>query len=301
MEMRQLRYFSAVAECLNFTEAAKNLYVAQSAVSQQIAELEKELGVQLFNRTKRSVKLTNAGKVLVKEADFIINRMKEPIIKTREADLGLVGSLRIGFLGYAERSLLPPMIRHFRQLYPQIEVHLDQYHHGELIAMINNEELDIGFTLAFGVESMKHLHFMSIDQESIAIVMHKDHHKADHASVHLSDFAAEHFIVLNRRESPQGYQQTIQICANHGFTPNITHEPRLLQTLLMLVDAGMGVAVLPKSAQMLASKSVRFIELKENKESYELVAAWKDNYANPSTTLFIKELHHISKKRPTSS
>ncbi len=290
MEMRQLRYFAAVAEYLNFTEAAKHMYVAQSAVSQQIAELEKELGVQLFNRTKRSVKLTNAGKVLLKEANFIMGRMKEAEEKTKQADLGLVGSLRVGFLGYAERPLLPPFIRHFRQLYPQIDLHLDQYHHGELIEMINNEALDVGFTLAFGVESMSHLDYLSIFQETIAVVVHEDHPRAKDKMIKLSELSAEPYIVLNRKESPQGFQQTLQICTNNGFTPHIAHEPKLLQTVLMLVDAGMGIAILPQSAQMLASNSLRFIQLDERQEAYELVATWHRHNANPSAALFIEEL-----------
>lgn len=290
MDVRQLKYFAAVAEYLNFTEAAKHLYVAQSAVSQQIADLERELGVQLFNRTKRSVKLTNAGKVLLKEANFIIGRMNEAKEKTKQADLGLIGSLRVGFLGYAERSLLPPFIRHFRQLYPQIELHLDQYHHGELIEMINNEELDVGFTLAFGIESMSHLDFMTIFQETIAVVVHEEHPRAKDKIIKLSELSTEPFIVLNRRESPQGYQQTLQICTNNGFTPHIAHEPKLLQTVLMLVDAGMGIAILPKSAQMLASNSLCFIELDEKQEAYELVATWHRHNVNPSTALFIDEL-----------
>ncbi|MFO7615251.1 MAG: LysR family substrate-binding domain-containing protein, partial [Bacteroidales bacterium] len=214
---------------------------------------------------------TNAGKVLLKEANFIMGRMKEAKEKTKQADIGLIGSLRIGFLGYAERSLLPPIIRHFRQLYPQIDLHLDQYHHGELIEMINNEELDIGFTLAFGVESMSHLDFMSIFQETIAVVVHEDHPRANDKILKLSELSAEPFIVLNRRESPQGFQQTLQICTNSGFTPNIAHEPKLLQTVLMLVDAGMGVAILPRSAQMLASDTLRFIQLDERQDAYELV------------------------------
>lgn len=290
MDIRQLRYFVSVAENLNFTEAARHLYVAQSAVSQQIAQLEKELGVRLFQRTKRSVRLTNAGQVLHKEAVLIISRMEEAKEKTKQADSGLIGSLRIGFIGYTERSLLPPMIRHFRQLYPQIDLHLDQYHHGELMEMINSEELDLGFTLAFGVEVLPHLKHMPIYQESIAVVIHEDHPKASYKTINLTELSSEPFIVLNRRESPQGYQQTIQICANHGFTPNIAHEPRLLQTVLMLVDAGMGVAILPSSARVLASNSLRFVPLDGKQAVFELVATWQKSNSNPSTSLFIQAL-----------
>jgi DNA-binding transcriptional LysR family regulator len=290
MEMRQLKYFASVAEYLNFTEAARHLYVAQSAVSQQIAALEKELGVSLFQRNKRSVKLTNAGQVLLKETHFLLSRMNEAVEKARQADAGLIGTLRIGFLGYTERIFLPPLIRRFRKIYPQIELKLDKYHHGELIEMLSNEELDIGFTLAFGIEPVSSLDFQTIFQENIAVVMHEDHPMASLKTVDLAALASEPFVVLNRRESPQGYQQTLQICSNHGFTPKIEHEPRLMQTLLMLVDAGLGISILPLSAQLQASDTLRFISLKEQQRGHELVAAWKKNNTNPSIPLFLKEI-----------
>ena len=295
MEMRQLKYFTAVAEHLNFTEAARHLYVAQSAVSQQIAELEKELGVKLFQRNKRSVKLTNAGQVLLKETRFLMTRLDEAAKKTRQADLGLIGSLRIGFLGYTERLFLPPVIRRFRKLYPQIDLHLDQYHHGELVELLHSEDLDIGFTLAFGVESVSSLISRKVYQETIAIVMHEDHPQAGNEKVELAELAGEPFIALNRRESPQGYQQTLQICSNHGFTPNIAREPRLMQTVLMLVDAGMGIAILPQGAQLLSPASVHFIPLNEKQNAYELVATWKKNVTNPSIDLFLEELDKLDK------
>ncbi|MDW7671103.1 MAG: LysR substrate-binding domain-containing protein [Bacillota bacterium] len=290
MEMRQLKCFASVAEYLSFTEAARHLYVAQSAVSQQIAALEKELGVSLFQRNKRSVKLTNAGQVLLKETQFLLSRMNEAVEKARQADVGLIGTLRIGFLGYTERIILPPLIRRFRKLYPQIELKLDQYHHGELIEMLSNEELDIGFTLAFGIEPVSSLDVQTIFQENISVVMHEDHPMASLKTVDLAALASEPFVVINRRESPQGYQQTLQICSNHGFTPRIEHEPRLMQTLLMLVDAGLGISILPLSAQLQASDTLRFIPLKEQQQGHELVAAWKRNNTNPSIPLFLKEI-----------
>jgi DNA-binding transcriptional LysR family regulator len=294
MDIRQLKYFAAVAEHLNFTEASRQMFVAQSAVSQQIAELEKQLGVKLFQRNKRSVRLTSAGLVLQKEAAFLISRFEEAEEKTKQADSGILGTLRIGFLGYTERMFLPALIRSFRKQYPQIDLQLEQYHHGVLIEKLNNEELDIGFTLAFGVESISSLKRRVVYHETISVVMHDAHPMANIKNLKLIDLANEPFIVLNRRESPQGYHQTLLICSNHGFTPNIVHEPRLMQTVLLLVDAGMGIAILPKSAQLQASSNLRFIDLDEAEEAYELVAAWNKNSSNPSITLFLKELENIA-------
>ncbi|SMP45744.1 LysR family transcriptional regulator [Anoxynatronum buryatiense] len=290
MEIRQLKYFAAVAEHLNFTEASRHLYVAQSAVSQQVAELENQLGVKLFWRNKRTVRLTSAGEVLLKETQFLLSRMEEAAEKTKRADSGLIGRLRIGFLGYTERFILPSLVRRFRHKYPHIDLELEQYHHGDLIERLNNEELDIGFTFSFGVESIGSLNRICVHHETMSVVLHEDHPAAQEEIINLADLATEPFVVLNRRESPQGYHQTLQICSTYGFSPNIVHEPRLLQTVLMLVDAGMGIAVLPTSAKLQASKSLRFIQLDEHQGSHELVVTWKKNTANPSINLFLEEL-----------
>ena len=290
MDIKHLKSFMAVAECLSFTEAARQLYVAQSAVSQQIAELEKELSVRLFMRNKRTVKLTSAGEVLLKEAVFILSRLDEAVNKTKLAHSGLIGHLRIGFLGYTEKLFLPSMVRRFRRFYPQIELHLEQYHHGDLIEMLSSQELDIGFTLAFGIESVDALERKVVHQETIAMVMPATHPLVDDPSLRLSDVASDPFIVLNRRVSPQGYQQTLQICSRSGFTPNIVHEPRLMQTVLMLVDAEMGVAILPESAKNHASPRLRFIPLGEPESAYQLVVTWNKHSQNPSVGIFLDEL-----------
>lgn len=290
MDLRQLRYFIEVAEHLNFTEAAKHLYIAQSAVSQQIADLEKKLGVQLFIRNKRSVQLTNAGNVLLQEAIQLINKSEEAIKKTRQAELGIIGNLSIGFLGYTEKIFLPYLIRRFRGNYPQIDLHIDQYNHGMLIEALNTGELDIGFTLGFGVDKISGLERKNIFTEKLSVVMYRDHPLADKSSIKISDLADERFIVLNRQESPQGFNQTLLICANNGFSPNIVSEPRLLSTVLMLVDTGMGIAILPKSLKLYSSPSLHFVDIEGDQDEYELVVAWKKTNMNKSISLFLNEL-----------
>jgi len=299
MDIRQLRYFIAVAENLSFTEAAKQLYVAQSAVSQQIADLENKLGVKLFDRNKRSVKLTNAGAVLLEEAITLVNKSEEAIKKTRQAELGIVGNLNIGFLGYTEKNLLPYLIRNFRSNYPKIDLHLDQYTHGMLIESLNTGELDIAFTLGFGIDKIGGLEKKSIFTETVSIVMYCDHPLANKDRIKLSDLSNEDFIVLNKEESPQGYNQTLLICANNGFTPNIVSEPRLLSTVLMLVDAGMGIAILPRSLENNASPSLRFIDIEGERIEHELVVTWKKSNTNPSIALFLKELESAKKQITT--
>ncbi|SDK73364.1 LysR family transcriptional regulator [Natronincola ferrireducens] len=293
MDIRQLRYFIAVAENLNFTEAAKQLFVAQSAVSQQIADLEKKIGVQLFIRNKRSVKLTNAGAVLLKEAISLVNKSVEAMEKTRQAELGIIGNLNLGFLGYTEKNFLPHLIRQFRRNYPKINLHLNQFNHGMLIESLNNDELDIGFTFAFSLDNIGGLEKNRIFTETLSIVMHCEHPLANKTSIHVGDLRDERFIALHRKESPQGFNQTLMICSNNGFAPNIVSEPKLLNTVLLLVDSGMGIAILPKSLKLHSSPSLRFIDIEGEKIEYELVVAWKKANENPSIPLFLKELEFV--------
>lgn len=293
MDIRQLRYFIAVAEELNFTEAAKHLFVAQSAVSQQIADLEKKIGVQLFIRNKRSVKLTKAGAVLLKEAISLVNKSEEAIEKARHAELGIIGSLNIGFLGYTEKIFLPYLIRQFRRNYPKVDLHLNQFNHGMLIESLKTGELDIVFTLAFGLDPIGGLKKKSIFMETISIVMHCEHPLANRSSIAIADLSEERFITVNRQESPQGFNKTLLMCANSGFSPNIVSEPKLLHTVLLLVDAGMGIAILPKSLKLYSSPSLRFIDIEGEKAEDELVVAWKKTNPNASIPLFLKELDAV--------
>ncbi|SET82524.1 DNA-binding transcriptional regulator, LysR family [Natronincola peptidivorans] len=296
MDIRQLRYFIAVAEHLNFTEAAKHLFVAQSAVSQQIADLEKKIGVQLFERNKRSVRLTSAGSVLLREAISIVTKSEEAIEKTRQAELGIIGSLNIGFLGYSERVFLPYLIRQFRRDYPKIDLHLNQFNHGMLIEALKTGELDIVFTLSFGLDNIGGIKKKSVFTETISVVMHCEHALASQASVQISDLSKERFITVSRQESPQGFNKTLLMCANSGFYPNIVSEPKLLHTVLLLVDAGMGIAILPKSLKLHSSSSLRFIDIEGEKVEDELMIAWKKNNLNPSIPLFLEELSSVKRE-----
>jgi DNA-binding transcriptional LysR family regulator len=293
MDIRQLRYFIAVAEHLSFTEASKHLFVAQSAVSQQIADLEEKIGVKLFTRNKRSVRLTSAGSVLLKESISIVNKTEEAIEKTRQAEMGIIGNLNIGFLGYTERNFLPYLIREFRRKYPKVDLHLNQYNHGMLNESLKSGELDIGFTFSFGLYNIGGLEGKTVFTETISVVLHQDHPLAKETSIDISSLANERFIALDRQESPQGFNQTLQICANHGFSPNIVSEPSLLSTVLMMVDSGMGIAILPKSLKLHSSPSLRFVDIQGEKTEYELVAAWKRTNTNPSISLFLDALELV--------
>ncbi|WP_409304782.1 LysR family transcriptional regulator [Peribacillus sp. SCS-155] len=292
MQLHQLRYFLAVAEHLNFTEAAKHLFVAQSAVSQQIAYLEKQIGVKLFQRNKRSVQLTKAGSVFLQAAVEIVNKAEEAIEKARKAEAGFIGRLKIGFLAAPVRAFLPELIRHFNHKYPNIEIELNHFNLRQLNEEIKDNDLDIMFTISHGLENIGGLEYRTLFSEDCCVFMHKDHPLAKNESVHMADLAMEPFVLRDRQESPQWHDHTLMLCRRHGFYPNIVSQTRRIETVLMFVDAGIGITVFPRYLQMYASPNLRIMDI-EDAEMIDIVVCRKKANLNPCISLFLEELDSL--------
>ncbi len=307
MDIRQLKYFVAVAEKLSFTEAAKSLFVAQSAVSQQISELEKKMDISLFNRNRRSVKLTPAGNVLYLEATGLLKRFDEVIEITMNAHLGYKGHLRIGFIGYGDRTWLPSVLRQFQKEYPDVTLEVNRYHQGELIKALNEDTLDLVVTFSFGIKdpiiinsTKNKISTHLVYAETLSAVVANDSVYAkeyNNKPIQLNTLANEPFIIQNRYESPQGFDKTLQLCNQNGFSPQILNTPNSVQSVLMLVESHMGVALLPSSLIDYAGPNLTFLTLDTDEENsnYDIVAAWKISNSNPSLnhlTELIKSSNH---------
>ena len=294
MDIRQLKYFIAVAEKLSFTEAAKSLFVAQSAVSQQISEMEKKLGFPLFNRNRRSVKLTPAGDVLYSQATSLLKQLDEVVEITKNAHMGYQGHLRIGYIGYGDRTWLPPVLKQFREKYPNVSLEVNSYHQGELTKALNEDALDLVITFSFGIKGVDEasgqqskIETHLVCTEILCAVLASDStlaKKWSNQPINIKRLAEEPFIIQNRHESPQGFDKTLQICSEHGFSPNIVNTPNLVQTVLILVESQMGVALLPRSIKDYAGPNLVFLplDIKEEHRQNDIVAAWKTSNENPS-------------------
>ncbi len=294
MDIRQLKYFIAVAEKLSFTEAAKSLYVGQSAVSQQISEMEKKLGFPLFNRNRRSVKLTPAGDVLYSQAINLLKQLDEVVEITKNAHMGYQGHLRIGYIGYGDRTWLPPILKKFQDKYPNVSLEVNRYQQGELTKALNEDALDLVITFSFGISGtgettgqQTKIETHHVCTETLCAVLASDSrlaHALKDNPVNITVLAEEPFIIQNRHESPQGFDKTLQICSDHGFSPRIVNTPNLVQTVLILVEAQMGVALLPESLEDYAGTNLVFLplELKDEHKYNDIVATWKTSNDNPS-------------------
>ena len=292
MNLEQLRLFITVAETLNFTKAAKIAFIAQPALSRIIAELERELGVKLFDRNNRFVRLTAAGKVLLEESREIIIRIDKAVERTRRADFGMNGSLKVGFLSSLVKRFFSECISVFRQRYSDIDLCLAQYNMGPLHKALENGDVDIGFTMLFDIQDSQGIAHKKIYKSGISLVLHKGHPLYDQSEIDLSMVAQDPFIMLAQQESPIWYRNVMMLCRKSGFVPNIVASPPLVGTVLMLVDAGIGITIATSCSKNYEIPNLRFVELVEEETQLDVVVAWKKANSNPAVAFFLKEMEN---------
>ncbi|QRG66720.1 LysR family transcriptional regulator [Brevibacillus choshinensis] len=290
MDVRQLRYFIAVAEHLNFTEAARALFVAQPAVSQQIAHLEKSLGVQLFIRSKHSVELTHAGAIFLKDAREIVKRLEESIETVQLAEEGKVGNIKIGLLSVSVRTFLPLVVRAFRKKHPSIRIHFAFYNVGEMNHKLEKDEIDLAFTLSHGLGKLGSIASKKLWTQRYCVILPHDHPLAASPSLRLEQLAQEPFVMLDRAQSPQGYDHILSLCAKRGFSPDIVSHASRIDAVMLMVDAGIGITVQTKHVHLYATPTLRLIELEGEEYEVDVVTSWKEQTTNRSVALFLEEV-----------
>lgn len=244
MELRQLRYFIEVAEREHISEAAVHLHVAQSAVSRQIANLEDELGVQLFERIGRNVKLTPIGKTFLEHSisaiqaiDFAKNQIDEYLDPEK-------GTIKIGFPTSLAGHLLPTVISAFKKEHPNVAFHLRQGSYNYLIEAVKHRELNLAFLGPLPPKDSS-LHNTILFTENFSILVNSNHPFANRDKIPLIDLRQEDFILF-----PEGYimqKLVVEACNSVGFTPKVSSEGEDMDAIKGLVAAGIGVTLLPES------------------------------------------------------
>ncbi|MDC3415194.1 LysR family transcriptional regulator [Aquibacillus sp. 3ASR75-11] len=244
MELRQLRYFMEVAEREHVSEAALYLHVAQSAISRQIANLEEELGVKLFEREGRNVKLTPIGKIFLTHTK---SAMKAIDHATKQIDEYLDperGSIKIGFPTSLSNHLLPTVISSFKEQHPNVAFQLRQGSYRFLIDSIKKREIDLAF-LGPVPTSDPDIEGHILFTENISALLPISHHLSERTRLHLSDLRSDPFVLF-----PEGFilqKIAFDACKQAGFVPNVSSEGEDLDAIKGLVSAGMGVTLLPES------------------------------------------------------
>ncbi|WP_141433605.1 LysR family transcriptional regulator [Bacillus sp. 03113] len=244
MELRQLRYFIEVAEREHVSAAADYLHVAQSAISRQIANLESELGVELFVREGRNVKLTPIGKIFLnhtKSALKAIDYAKEQVNEYLNPERG---TIKIGFPTSLANHLLPTVISAFKTQQPNVAFHLRQGSYNFLIESVENREIDLAFLGPVPLNNIN-INGQILFTENISALLPSKHPLAERKVIRLKDLQNDTFVLF-----PQGYilqKIVIDACKQEGFLPNVSSEGEDLDAIKGLVSAGMGVTLLPES------------------------------------------------------
>lgn len=280
MELRHVRYFIAVAEELNFNKAAARLHIAQPPLSTQIKDLERELGVRLFNRTTRGTTLTPEGDIFLLEARQILDQVNRARRAVNQSASGELGRLRVIGVAHAFSEMLPRVVSRFRREHPNVVLDIQQGATQEGLDAVLSGTADAAFVRQG--ESMAGLQVMPLTFGQFEAVVPIDHRLASAARVGIKDLVNESFVMPARAVSPYYYHQTLSILTNAGIAPRTVLEVNSMQAQLGCVACGMGVALVQASGKDFRMTNVSWIPLEATVTSVELAVAWRAGTSTPA-------------------
>jgi DNA-binding transcriptional LysR family regulator len=294
MEIRHLRSFCVLAEQLHFTKAALLLNVAQPALSQQIKQLELELGTQLVERSNRRVRLTAAGEVFRDRAAGILEQLEQAALATARVGQGEAGSLVIGVVSTAVCSILPELLRILRQEAPHIAIDIREMEPGEQVDALRREIIDVGL-LFLSIQDPA-FHSLVISRERLIVALAAGHPAARAATVRLGDLDSETFLIPRQQPVP-GFHEVVLETLRAGKIPAPRLQPtRLLQTAVFLVAGHLGVALVPESFRRnLKVRGVVYRDLAGRPSHADLIGLWRRDNVAPALRRFIHQLKQIQR------
>ncbi|XIA66779.1 LysR substrate-binding domain-containing protein [Bradyrhizobium sp. TZ2] len=291
MELRRLKYMSVLAEELHFGKAAERLGIAQPALTQQIRALERELGVELFHRTKRSVKLTVAGRVTLNEAIRTLQQAEKTALVARQAGRGELGHIEIGYVGSAIfTGVLSRAISRFRENNPLVEFRLNEIGIVQQLDDVSSGRLDLGI-LRLPVKSLPpEVAIVSLHREPIILAIPRGHRLARQKTVTLEALKSEPFVAVQIQEGSGFNAQVAQICAAGGLSPQITQRAGQFTALAGLVAGGLGVAFVPDSLRHLQIADVAYRPLANINQQSDLAMVYRKSERAPAVIAFVNQL-----------
>ncbi|MBD3887037.1 LysR family transcriptional regulator [Phormidium tenue FACHB-886] len=277
MELRQLQYFLAVAEALSFSQAARQLNMAQPPLTRQIRQLEQELGVQLFDRNSRRVELTEVGRVFVEEARRILEQVEQSIKVTQRASRGEVGRLVIAFEGSSAYDVIPASLKAYRERFPDVELMVLGMTTEQQVEALQNDQIQVGFVVPPLQHHVEDLVVETVLEEPLILALPAAHPLAAQSKVKVRSLTNEAFILGQRNSGCGWYDQVIAMCRRAEFSPRVAQEVNEMQVLLGLVAAGLGVAILSGAAKQFQRSGVVYRELQPSLSEVALAIAYRMN------------------------
>ncbi|TWB37668.1 LysR family transcriptional regulator [Nitrospirillum pindoramense] len=277
MDIRHLRYFTAVAEELHFTRAAEKLGIRQPPLSQQIQQLEREIGSPLFHRLSRGVELTAVGVSFLKDAKAILAQIDQALASARQVARGEKGRLRMGLsMSVTAHPWIARLIRDYRAQHPGVQVTLELNDFGQLTDAVRDGALDVALVRGRTAE-IPGLTTYAVVEEKLLAALPLGHRLADAGTLDLAELADEDFLIIPRTAGPNIYDIMIAACRKAGFSPRIVQEVPAFPPLLNLVEAGLGVALAPDSMRNMGQEGVRLLDLKGGDDTAPIMLVYRAN------------------------
>lgn len=279
IDLRQLRYFQAVAEELHFGRAAARLAIAQPALSRQVQQLEQELGTPLLRRTQRRVELLPAGALLLERSRSLQQDLARALADTRRTGAGELGKLALGFIHSSTYGLLPPVISRFRRLYPGIQLELHELPITAQLAGLVRGTIDLGLLRVQAAPA--ELEVLPVMADPFVLAVPAKHPLAARTRVRLKAIADEPFVMFSREGAVLLHERIHAMFEQAGVRPQVAQVATQIHTVIGLVGAGLGVAVVPASGRHLHPRQVRFVEIADKAEPVHVALAWRRGQETP--------------------
>lgn len=294
MELRQLTCFATLARELHFGHAAAALFMSQPALSKQIVSLERELGVQLFDRTRRSVVLNESGRQLLPEAERIVELAQRFEHNADAVRSGRVGRLRLGYTGAVAAGAMSEVLRHFRAEHPDVVHSLREATTQAVLDDVRDGVFDAAFVRYTG--DVNDVRVTLLKTEPAVLAMSVDHAYAAREYVRFAELADQAIVMMTRPVEPQLYDHALALCAAAGFSPHVVHEADSVQTTLAMVAAGIGVAVVTSSAQALGRDDIVFRTLVDPTPAVSLRLVHRTDNRSPSLAAFVEAATELARR-----
>ncbi|MFX3618929.1 MAG: acetoin biosynthesis transcriptional regulator AlsR [Sporolactobacillus sp.] len=295
MELRHLIYFITVAEELHFGRAAARLQMTQPPLSKQIQQLEEEIHVALFKRNKRHVELTTAGELFLTEARHVLSQLNQAIDTAQRAQRGEFGRLVIGFVGSATYDILPEFIREYRKMFPDVSVILHELSTPDQILGLIDKRIDIG--LLHPPVSNSLIDVEPVKRGFAALSLPKNHPLACKEKIQIEDLRDQSFIVVSREIWPGLYDEFLSLFQSVDFTPRIVQEATEYQMVVGLVSSGIGIGVVPSTAEKLFNLEVVYRDIENHPLPAVLSMAHLKKNNNPAMKQFIALTRSLRESR----
>ncbi|KIF83146.1 LysR substrate-binding domain-containing protein [Noviherbaspirillum autotrophicum] len=289
MELRRLRYFVAVAEELHFSRAAERLHIGQPPLSQQIQLLEEELGVQLLERTRRWVKLTEAGRLFLEDARRILALSEQAVETARRAERGEVGELRIGFTSSTPLTeAFNKAVNAYRKAFPRVTLSLSEMPTLRQVEAIREQRIDLGFLRPPEASLSREVALTPLRRDPLMLVAPSSHALMRRASVAIKELSDQPFVMFSADAGTGVQSLVLRLCREAGFEPKTALQAREGSTIIGLVAAGCGIAILPESFNAIRIKGVGYLPLADRAAKTQLMLARHTTHRSALADSFVE-------------